>query len=63
MNGYKVLYEYGLMHRDIKPENILIVFKDGLPTYKLADFGMAKLHKSYDRAEQTVKGTPIWASP
>lgn len=24
---------------------------------------MAKLCKSYDKSEQTVKGTPIWASP
>ena len=29
MNGYKVLFEYGLMHRDIKPDNILMTFKDG----------------------------------
>jgi serine/threonine protein kinase len=36
----------GVAHRDLKPENILLDtthLTDGLPTVKIADFGLAKM--------------------
>jgi serine/threonine protein kinase len=39
----------GVAHRDLKPENILldtIHLTDGLPTAKIADFGLAKMGES-----------------
>jgi len=41
-------HEKGYLHRDIKPENILVTEKDasGHRHFKLADFGLARLHGS-----------------
>jgi serine/threonine protein kinase len=36
----------GVAHRDLKPENILLDkahLTDGVPTVKIADFGLAKM--------------------
>lgn len=37
--GYRVLYERGIIHRDIKPDNILLHNN----IFKIADFGLAKV--------------------
>lgn len=33
----------GVVHRDLKPSNILVADRDGTPTVKVIDFGVAKL--------------------
>ena len=48
-----------ISHRDLKPQNILIFDSK---TYKLADFGEAKQHKSYNNMS-TLRGTELYMSP
>ena len=35
-------HQKGIIHRDIKPRNVLVTLKDGKPTPKVIDFGVAK---------------------
>ncbi len=59
----------GLIHRDIKPSNVLIAVREGHPTPKIIDFGVAKaISRSF--TEMTVFteagqliGTPEYMSP
>ncbi|CAD8125152.1 unnamed protein product [Paramecium sonneborni] len=61
INGYKQLYDYGIIHRDIKPANI---FLGNNGYFQLADYGMAKiLEDPCQQCEQSQVGTPIYASP
>lgn len=43
LNGLKYLAGKNIVHRDIKPANILISIKNGRKTYKLGDFGAARV--------------------
>ena len=59
LKAYSDLLELDIIHRDIKPENILI-HND---TYKLSDFGFAKIIYDYHKINQTNCGTPLFQSP
>ncbi|MFM7057911.1 MAG: protein kinase domain-containing protein [Planctomycetota bacterium] len=50
----------GIVHRDIKPENILVNKKGEI---KVADFGLAQLGESSERATTVTMGTPLYMSP
>jgi len=50
----------GVAHRDLKPENILldtVHLTDGLPTAKIADFGLAKMGE-YKFGLEAPRGCP-----
>jgi predicted Ser/Thr protein kinase len=53
-------HDQGVVHRDIKPENILL---DRLGRVKVADFGVAKLIRSSDRAGQAEPSGPPAVHP
>jgi serine/threonine protein kinase len=58
--GYKVLYNNGIVHRDIKPENILIHNGD----FKIADFGLSKKVEDMEIiGNMSAKGTPLYMAP
>ncbi|CAD8112452.1 unnamed protein product [Paramecium primaurelia] len=61
INGYKHLYDFGIIHRDIKPANILI---GNNGCFQLADYGMSKiLEDPCQEIEQSNAGTPYYAAP
>lgn len=62
-----VAHSMGIIHRDLKPDNIMIgKAKDGSPTVKLLDLGIAKVN-SVDATALTatgqILGTPHYMSP
>jgi serine/threonine-protein kinase len=56
----------GIIHRDIKPENVFVEWRDGRPSGRLLDFGIARRS---DRGIQNLTqvgamlGTPFYMSP
>ena len=53
-----------IMHRDIKPDNILCNMENNELTFKLADFGFARIVDNYlEEDMKSFKGTPMYASP
>jgi len=62
-------HEKGIIHRDLKPDNIFLVeTREGEPTVKLLDFGIAKLARTNaPRLERTATGamvgTPMYIAP
>jgi serine/threonine-protein kinase len=63
-------HEKGMVHRDIKPANLLLAEEhDGTVLVKVADFGLARLHRSaphgtlMPRHEKGFLGTPDFVSP
>ena len=65
----KHAHQKGIIHRDIKPSNILVAMRDGVPTPKIIDFGIAKATQGR-LTEQTLLtqkdqfiGTPAYMSP
>ena len=51
-------HQKGILHRDLKPSNILVAERDGKPTAKIIDFGVAKAmgHSSPDQSHYTFLG-------
>jgi non-specific serine/threonine protein kinase/serine/threonine-protein kinase len=68
-DGVQHAHHKGIIHRDLKPTNLLVSERDGRPTPKIIDFGVAKattpgLHTSdaHTRLGHLV-GTPEYMSP
>jgi len=61
--GMKHLRDNNLVHRDLKPGNIMkFLSDDGLPIYKLTDFGAAReLHE--DQEFMSLYGTEEYLHP
>ncbi len=62
-------HQKGVIHRDLKPSNVLVTERDGAPTPKVIDFGVAKA-MGYQLTERTLVttygtaiGTPAYMSP
>jgi serine/threonine protein kinase len=62
-------HDKGIIHRDLKPENMLmseVVDKEGHPTVRVADFGIAKVQGSLGTGLTRIGsfvGTPQYAAP
>jgi serine/threonine protein kinase len=63
-------HQKGVIHRDLKPSNILVAERDGKPTVKVIDFGIAKAVTATTTDERTeltrigqLIGTPQYMSP
>ncbi|MBF0278023.1 MAG: protein kinase [SAR324 cluster bacterium] len=54
------IHEKGLVHHDLKSSNIILSEEDGTQTFKLLDFGFAKLLGS---SEHMTEGTLIYMAP
>ena len=54
-----------VLHRDLKPSNVLVTERDGRPTVKIIDFGIAKAldQDSGMTLDGVVSGTPAYMSP
>ena len=67
--GVQHAHQKGVIHRDLKPSNVLVTLKDGEPTPKIIDFGIAKATGGglTDRTLVTLHGqmvgTPTYMSP
>jgi non-specific serine/threonine protein kinase/serine/threonine-protein kinase len=67
--GVQHAHQKGIIHRDLKPTNVLVTERDGLPTPKIIDFGLAKAMtvSLTDRTLYTefgaLMGTPEYMSP
>ena len=66
-DGAQHVHQKGILHRDLKPDHILVTERDGEPTPKIVDFGIAK-GLDHHLAEATVwtsggAGTPAYVSP
>jgi non-specific serine/threonine protein kinase/serine/threonine-protein kinase len=67
--GVQHAHQKGIIHRDLKPSNILVTERDGQPTAKIIDFGIAKALEeapadaSMLTLEGQLVGTPEYMSP
>jgi serine/threonine protein kinase/tetratricopeptide (TPR) repeat protein len=56
--GVQHAHQRGVIHRDLKPSNVLVMERDGVPTPKIIDFGLARALGGASReAELTREGT------
>ena len=59
-------HDRGIVHRDIKPENLLLApprTKDGQPTLKLVDYGLAVLVEGDQCGKFGISGTTLYMAP
>ena len=62
-------HQKGIIHRDIKPSNVMVTQRDGAPTAKVIDFGIAKAthqrltEKTLFTRYAHIIGTPAYMSP
>ena len=62
-------HQKGIIHRDLKPGNVLIITRDGEPSVKVIDFGIAKAtsggltNTTIVTAQDQLIGTPAYISP
>ena len=62
--GFKELISKVIIHRGIKPDNILCNMENNELTFKLADFGFARIVDNYlEEDMKSFKCTPMYASP
>jgi serine/threonine protein kinase len=76
--GLAHAWSQGVIHRDIKPANLLLTdapagyeLPAGVPLVKIADFGLARFHRSPEIDEQETRltiegaalGTPMYCAP
>jgi hypothetical protein len=58
LKGVLYLHDNNIIHRDLKPMNILLK-----KSVKIADFGLATLHKFSKQPHSKDKGTPKYTAP
>ena len=59
-------HDRGIVHRDIKPENLLLSpprTKNGQPTLKLVDYGLAVLVEGDQNGKFGTSGTTLYMAP
>jgi len=62
--GLAAAHEASIVHRDVKPQNLFLADTDTGSTWKILDFGVAKLQDSSGTLTQSaVVGTPGYMSP
>jgi serine/threonine protein kinase len=60
----QALHARGVLHRDLKPSNVLVcVQSEGLPTLRVADFGISRRIRGGVVETLDVKLTPAFAAP
>jgi serine/threonine protein kinase len=68
-NAVQHAHQKGIIHRDIKPTNVMVTLRDGQPTPKVIDFGIAKAinqkltEKTLFTRYAHIIGTPAYMSP
>ncbi len=61
--GLDVAHDAGVIHRDLKPANIFAATAGGTVTWKLLDFGVAKLGGDATLTANSIVGTPGYMAP
>ncbi|HUQ02042.1 MAG TPA: serine/threonine-protein kinase [Kofleriaceae bacterium] len=64
-DGLTAAHAAGIVHRDLKPSNVFRCEPDGegLPIWKILDFGVSKLGTDSQITHDAVVGTPAYMSP